>query len=102
MDLLVATKLPCLCSGGSLDNAVAGTLNAEIYLWETTCVAGKFFWGTSRTALFNSETATIALQVATATISGLTKGVKYFVQFVADEADPSEGAKSGIYTEYAT
>ena len=102
IDLLVATKLGCVCSDGSLDNATAGQLDAELYLSEATCTAGKFFYGTSKTALINSVAAVIAAQVATASIPGLTAGVKYFVQFVADPADPCEGAKSGIYTEYAT
>jgi len=102
IDCLVAGKLGCVCSDGSLDNTTAATLDAELYLWETTCAAGKFYWGTSKTALVNSEIAVITTQVATATISGLTAGVKYFVQFRADAADPCEGTRSGIYTEYAT
>ena len=102
LDQKVATKLPCLCSAGTLDNATASQLDASIYLWEATCTAGKFFWGTSKTALINSEAAVITTQTATATISGLIKGVKYFVQFRPDVADPCEGARSGIYTEYAT
>lgn len=102
VDCLVAGNKGCVCSDGSLDNTTAGQLDAEVYLWEATCAAGKFFYGTSKTALFNSVAAVIAAQVATATIPSLTAGVKYFVQFVADVADPCEGAKSGIYTEYAT
>ncbi len=102
IDCLVASKLGCICSGGSLDNTTAGQLDAEVFLSEATCAAGKFFYGTSKTALINSEDAVITTQVATATILGLTKGVKYFVQFRVDEADPCEDARSGIYTEYAT
>jgi len=102
LDVSVLGNLPCLCSAGTLDNTVAGQLDVSLYLWETTCTAGKFFWGTSKTALINTEAAVIATQEATATISGLTKGTKYFVKFVPDVADPSEGAESGIYTEYAT
>ena len=102
IDCFVDSKLGCICSDGSLDNTTAGQLDAEVYLSEATCAAGKFFYGTSKTALINSEAAVITTQVATATISGLTAGVKYFVQFRADAADPCEGARSGIYTEYAT
>ena len=102
IDVEVAGKKPCLCSAGSLDNATAGQLDASLYLWEATCTAGKFYYGTSKTALINSITATITTQTATATIPSLVAGVKYFVQFRADAADPCEGAKSGIYTEYAT
>jgi len=102
LDQKVATKLPCLCSAGALDNATAGQLDATLYLWEATCAAGKFYYGTSKTALINSVAAVVTAQEATATIPNLTKGVKYFVQFRPDPADPCEGARSGIYTEYAT
>jgi len=96
LDVKVAGKLPCLCSNGVLTPA-DGELGLSLYLWEATCVAGKFFYGTSKTALINSEAAVITTQTATATLSALTNGVKYFVQFRPDTADPSEGAKSGIY-----
>jgi len=57
-----------------------------------------FGWkGLNKTALFNSEDAVIVTQEATATIAGLTPGVKYFVQFRPAPADPAEGARSGIY-----
>ncbi|MBA7575257.1 hypothetical protein ES708_17078 [subsurface metagenome] len=102
VDVLIAGNLGCVCSAGSLDNTATAELGAEVYLSEATCAAGKFFYGTSKTALLKSEIATILTQAASATITGLTPGVKYFVQFVADAADPSEGAKSGIYSEYAT
>lgn len=102
VDQLIASKLGCICSAGTLDNTTTLELDAEIYLSEATCAAGRFFYGTSKTALLKSEAATILTQTASATLTGLTKGVKYFVQFVADAADPCEGAKSGIYTEYST
>ncbi len=96
IDQEVATKKPCLCSAGALTPG-ASQLGVSLYLWEATCVAGKFFYGTSKTALINTEDAVIVTQEATATIAGLTPGVKYFVQFRPDAADPSEGARSGIY-----
>lgn len=58
---------------------------------------GKFFYGTSRTALIHSITAIIAGTSISVTIPGLTTGVKYYVQFVADAGDPSENSRSGIY-----
>ncbi len=96
IDQEVATKKPCLCSAGALTPG-ASQLGVSLYLWEATCVAGKFFYGTSKTALINSEDAVIVTQEATATIAGLTPGVKYFVQFRPAPADPAEGARSGIY-----
>ena len=96
MDQEVAAKLPCLCSAGALTPG-ASQLGVSLYLWEATCVAGKFYYGTSKSALINSEEAVIATQEATATIAGLTPGVKYYVQFRPDPADPAESARSGIY-----
>ncbi|MBA7567642.1 hypothetical protein ES708_09357 [subsurface metagenome] len=96
IDQKVATKLPCLCSNMVITPAT-GELGLSLYLWEATCTAGKFYYGTSKTALINSEDAVIATQEATATLTGLTAGVKYFIQFRPDPADPAEGARSGIY-----
>ncbi len=96
IDQMVASLLPCLCSNMVITPAT-GELGLSLYLWEATCVAGKFFYGTSKTALINSEDAVIVTQEATATLTGLTAGVKYFIQFRPDPADPAEGARSGIY-----
>jgi len=101
VDQEVATKKPCLGSAGALTPG-ASQLGVTLYLWEATCAAGKFYYGTSKTALINTEAAVITAQEATATIAGLTPGVKYFVQFRPDVADPSEGARSGIYTGVPT
>ena len=96
VDCEVATKKPCLCSAMAITPG-SEQLGLSLYLWEATCVAGKFYYGTSKTALINSEAAVIASQEATATLTGLTAGVKYFIQFRPDVADPCEGARSGIY-----
>ena len=96
VDQEVATKKPCLCSAMAITPG-SEQLGLSLYLWEATCVAGKFFYGTSKTALINSEAAVVTAQEATATLTGLTPGVKYFIQFRPDPADPCEGARSGIY-----
>lgn len=96
LDVEVAAKKPCLCSSMAITPG-SQQLGLSLYLWEATCTAGTFYYGTSKTALINSEAAVIATQEATATLTGLTAGVKYFIQFRADPADPSEGARSGIY-----
>jgi len=57
----------------------------------------KWFWGTSKTALVNSQAALIAGSSISGTIAGLTSGVKYYVQLRVDDGDAAEGARSGIY-----
>lgn len=102
VDVNVASKLGCVVSDGSLDDSTPAQLDAECYLSESTCAAGTFFYGTSKTALINSVAASITSQVATATISPTVAGTKYYVQFRADAADPCEGARSGIYSKIST
>lgn len=59
-----------------------------------------WFYGTSKTALINSQAAVIAGSHIEGTIAGLTTGTKYYFQLRVDTGDASEGARSGIY--YAT
>lgn len=59
--------------------------------------AATIFYGTSKTALINSEAASVAGSSISKTITGLTSGVKYFFQVRADTGDGSEGSESGIY-----
>lgn len=101
VDQEVDGNKPCICSNMAITPG-SEQLGLSLYLWEATCVAGKFFYGTSKTALINSEAAVIASQEATATLTGLTTGVKYFIQFRPDPADPAEGARSGIYYDRPT
>jgi len=102
VDVNVAGNLGCVVSGGSLDDTTPAQLKAECFLSEATCAAGTFFYGTSKTALLNSIAAGILTRVATATIPATVAGVKYYVQFRANAADPSEGARSGIYSKIST
>ncbi len=59
--------------------------------------AGDFWYGTSKTSMINSETAVIA-DPMTCTITGLTNGVKYYVQFRPTAGADFVGVRSGIYT----
>lgn len=59
------------------------------------------FYGTSPTAMLNSEALTIAGAHLDKTIAGLTTGVKYYFQVRVDAGDDAEGARSGIYYAYA-
>jgi len=95
----VASKTYPLFYNGSATAGVASIV-MQMYAHLDAPTAGKFYYGTSKTALINSIAATIAGSSISKTIPALTAGVKYFVQFRADVADPAEGARSGIY--YAT
>lgn len=75
----------------------ASSLVMQMYAHYDAPTAGKFYYGTSKTALINSIAASIAGASISKTIPSLTTGVKYFVQFRADTGDPAEGAQSGIY-----
>lgn len=60
---------------------------------------GKFWYGKTRTALINSVDATIVAQHrATVTLTGLTNGQKYFIQFRPTATAAYVGSYSGIYT----
>lgn len=60
--------------------------------------AGTFWYGTSKSNLINSKPADITLPIlaASATLDGLTNGIKYFWQFRPTTAG-WEYSKSGIY-----
>lgn len=60
--------------------------------------AGTFFYGTSRTALNSQQAAAVAAGVATATLAGLTNGVKYYWQFRPTAHADFVGTRSGIYS----
>lgn len=63
-----------------------------------TISAGYFYYGTSKTSLFNRIAATIAAGSPEKEITGLTTGVKYFVQFRPSAPASTVGIVSGIYT----
>jgi len=61
--------------------------------------AGRFFWGTSKTALLHSAAAGIDAEAHSANllITGATNNVKYFWQFRVDDGELCAHARSGIY-----
>ena len=61
--------------------------------------AGKFWYGTSKTALLSSIAGTIDLvnHTVTKAITGLTNGTKYYFQFRPSEVAVYIGNDSGIY-----
>ncbi|MBA7659316.1 hypothetical protein ES703_67293 [subsurface metagenome] len=87
--------------------AVEGSTTLDVTVFATkidgsAITAGRFFWGTSKTALIHSQAAGIDAEAHSANllIEGLTNGTKYFWQFKVDDGETCEGAVSGIY--YAT
>ena len=81
-----------------------GADQLTISLWNLGIAptAGAFWYGTSKTALINSKAATCAGGQASATITGLVTGTKYFIQFVPTTPATLVGTKSGIYYGYPT
>ena len=102
LDVKVAGKNPAIYRNGTLDNSVATELGVSIFRSYSEGASGKFYYGISKTALIHSEAAAAVGERWTATITGLTAGVKYYVQYRPDVDDPDEGSYSGIYTEYST
>ena len=101
IDRLVAGEGYMTCRGGKTTPA-ATSLAVELYssrfnpAW---CATGKFMYGTSKTALINTQGATPALPTnkMSATIAGLTSKTKYYWQFEGLTGAGWLGAKSGIY-----
>jgi len=60
--------------------------------------AGNFYYGTSPTALSSVEAGVLAGAEFTATLAGLTTGIKYYCQFRATLAVEYIGTRSGIYS----
>jgi len=106
VDVLVAALTPCLYADFAISDKKANSIDLIAYLHEETAsdlAAGKFYFGTSRTALIHAAAATVTAGVSVKLENEdcsafLTAGQKYYVQFKPDAADPCEGADSGIYS----
>lgn len=98
IDRKVAGKIPAIFGNGLLTPG-ANKLTFQLGgLAESSAMtSGKIFYGTSKTALIYSVAATIAELIAGKDIPGLTKGVKYFVQFRPLLPATFVGNMSGIY-----
>jgi len=110
VDVMVAGNSPVVYRNGNFLGTAAAAFGFEAYLSEETgsdLAAGKFYVGTSRTNLIHPITATLTAGSHVYcegydASAFMTAGVKYFIQFRPDAADPSEGADSGIYNFVAT
>lgn len=105
IDCEILSDIPVIYSNGTISDPTTDSFDCIMTLNEETgssLVAGKFYFGTSKTALIHSQAATVTAGVSVALTNTdlsafLTAGVKYFMQFRPDAADPCEGADSGIY-----
>jgi len=101
VDVTIAGDTPAVYRDGTITpgaNQIAIALRSDEFDG-ATITAGKFYYGTSKTSLVNTEVAVIVPGVfqASATIAGLTTGQKYYIQFRPDAGEDAEGAYSGIY-----
>ena len=96
IDQLVAGKSECVFSGG-VTTPGADQLTVEVWSIGIAPTAGKFWYGTSKTALVHSIASTPVGGSNAAIIAGLTTGVKYFWQFRPTLPVTILGTKSGIY-----
>jgi hypothetical protein len=105
-DVEIAGNTPCIYSDFTISDKTANSIDLIAYLNEetgSTLAAGKFYFGTSKTALIHTATATVTPGVSVDLTAEdcsafLTAGTKYYVQFRPDAGDGCEGAVSGIYS----
>lgn len=110
LDTKVAAKVACIYSGGTHSDLSKDDFRPSLYLNEetgSTLAAGKFYLGTSKTALVTSKAADVNAAVDVGLdpangFDGLVAGTKYYWQFRPDSGDGCEGAVSGIYSGVAT
>jgi len=106
----VAGNSGCIYTDGTISDPTHDSIDLIMYQQEegaATIANGKFYFGTSKTALIHSVAATVTPNTSVALVNEdcsafLTAGEKYYVQFRPDAADPCEGAVSGIYGFTAT
>jgi len=106
LDCKLLADKPVVYTDGTVSTATVGAIAIELYQLEETAddlVAGKFYFGSSKTNLIHAVAATVTPHVSVALAASdcaafLTVGVKYYFQFRPDAADDAEGANSGIYT----
>jgi len=96
IDQLKVGKRECVFSGG-VTTPAADQLTVEIWSIGIAPTQGKFFYGTSKTALIHGINSTPVGGSNAAIITNLVTGTKYFWQFVPTLPATILGTKSGIY-----
>jgi len=85
------------CFSGATVVEVADEVDVDVYNGTGDITAGVCKYGTSKTALINSQNLVVAGQKLTADVAGLTTGQKYYFQFEATAPASCVGQKSGIF-----
>lgn len=96
VDRLVASLLGYNMTNGVFTGG-AGQITCSIWAVGNDITSGKFNYGPSKTAMLNHENSVDAGGNHTATILGLTAGIKYYVQFEGTAPASYVGLLSGIY-----
>jgi len=96
IDQLKVGKRECVFSGG-VTTPSTDKLTVEVWSIGIAPTQGKFWYGTSRTALVHSVASTPVGGSNAAEITNLVTGTKYFWQFVPILPATILGTKSGIY-----
>ena len=93
---LIAGLREAVYSGGVVTPST-DQLTIEVWNIGIAPTAGKFWYGTSKTALLTGIDSTPVGGSNAAIITGLTTGVKYFMQFRPTAPASLVGTRSGIY-----
>lgn len=91
-----ATLTPVVFRAGATTPG-ADKLDVEVRSHAAAPTTAHFRYGTSKTAMVNLQAATVVGTKMSASITGLTTGVKYYWQCVIDTAATLAGNESGIY-----
>lgn len=105
VDSRIDLKTPCIYADGEVTDTTVASIDMVLFFnpaWPGQPTAGKFFFGTSKTALIHPKTAVVAAGASASLVAEdctaiFTAGIKYFWQFKPDAGEVCEGALSGIY-----
>lgn len=105
VDQRIALKTPCIYADGEVTDTTVGSIDMVVFFnpaWPGQPTAGKFYFGTSKTALIHQQAAAVAAGASASLVASdcsafLTAGIKYFWQFRPDVGEVCEDSLSGIY-----
>lgn len=106
VDANVNSNGAVIYANGTISDPTANSIDLVMTIEEAagiTIADGKFYFGSSPSNLIHSKAATVTPNTSVALVAEdcsafLTAGIRYYVQFRPDVADPAEGCNSGIYS----